>query len=871
MPPLQSPISKKVASLVATAFTDAQRTQAAYPRGNKLLLQAYNLSPGPFLSHFTHALNRILVVFTRSPAVERLVFFVAHFASSHTEHTGSFCSLVLAYLIEHSNAASRAVRFRTIQILGAVLNQLSDSTEISDELWDLLQDAVLARTMDKVPRVRAAASGALSRLQVNGIVEEDKFCARLIEMLSSDTSAAVRKASLQAVAVTNSTIEWVIRRTQDVSSDIRKTAYEMLAQKFDPQNLLPEERVGLLARGLRDRAKAVREACERRLLLESWFENVCEGNVFELVELLGCRDFENDAIRALKIVFDSDKSQKLFESIDTDIIDIDNMTYAEVMILRALSDSKKGLACLEKLLRSTSTYANVLSYYRVEDFATRHLLELSKSVDMSDEAGRKAVQEILQKEFLVRNDISEETVCSAVRALRRVVLDDVETSRLILEIIQQDILHSDISQDSNQNEAGKLETNEECLWQKRRALNICLEVLRFSRQGESSASPLNTVCLSIVNMAVLPQLISEHDDIRRCAIEGLGLFCLLDGSGDEARKYMPLFLRSAREDVEAIQEMSIQSFVDCLMVFDFTEKVRDGDDIKGGDASDSISECIESGSEEDDDGSSIVDEFVKILAEKVTHGDCAMRTIGIQGLAKLLFVRRITPRAKLLSRMLIAHHNPTTEDDDMLRQCLSVFFPAFAMSSPHNRLGLEDAFLPTCQTLMKAPLTSPLSVISVVQVAQFILHLTNPRIGIENNQHNPEIDGRSPDLCHERLVEVVLNNLILGFDDEGMDVSRTYGKILSNFRLTSTMENDSKLKYLRKLVSVAITENMDKKLGTVLQKFLSQLKKLRTIADSRTLQELPLSNQEENIPSEQTDSKQVLESRTSDSNAQALP
>lgn len=57
-----------------------------------------------------------------------------------------------------------------------------------------------------------------------------------------------------------------------------------------------------------------------------------------------------------------------------------------------------------------------------------------------------------------------------------------------------------------------------------------------------------------------------------------------------------------------------------------------------------------------------------------------LRTETAQGLAKLMYMGRISS-AKLLSRLVLLWYNPVTEDDTLLRHCLGVFFQLYARES----------------------------------------------------------------------------------------------------------------------------------------------------------------------------------------------
>ena len=107
-----------------------------------------------------------------------------------------------------------------------------------------------------------------------------------------------------------------------------------------------------------------------------------------------------------------------------------------------------------------------------------------------------------------------------------------------------------------------------------------------------------------------------------------------------------------------------------------------------------------------------------------------LRVIATEGLTKLLFCRRISS-PRLLSRLIILWHNPLSEGDTYLSQCLCTFFNNFAVCVPDSHVMLEEAFFPTLRTLANAPDRSPLQEIDPLKVSEIMLSLTRP--GINKN------------------------------------------------------------------------------------------------------------------------------------------
>ena len=78
--------------------------------------------------------------------------------------------------------------------------------------------------------------------------------------------------------------------------------------------------------------------------------------------------------------------------------------------------------------------------------------------------------------------------------------------------------------------------------------------------------------------------------------------------------------------------------------------------------------------------------------------------------------------------MVIYLFHPLSEDNTRLRQVLHVFFPFFASMSMRNQQQLEEAFLPTLQTFLNAPITNPLAEVDIALVVKMFVDLTQVKI-----------------------------------------------------------------------------------------------------------------------------------------------
>ena len=153
-----------------------------------------------------------------------MVRFLVHFTASRSPGTedeaDEFCENFLGFLLNLATAKDRAIRFRVCQLVAGVLNALGVEAEISDELYERMEEVMLDRLRDKVPVVRAQAARALSRLQdggEDGNFSDDVITTSFITLLGAEKNKDVRKSILGSLAISDFTIPHVVERTRDAS------------------------------------------------------------------------------------------------------------------------------------------------------------------------------------------------------------------------------------------------------------------------------------------------------------------------------------------------------------------------------------------------------------------------------------------------------------------------------------------------------------------------------------------------------------------------------------------------------------------------------------------------------------------------------
>ena len=166
---------------------------------------------------------------------------------------------LMAYAVACTKAENKVVRMRGSEIGAIVMENLPEDANISDVAWTTSVSAVLDRLSDKQSAVRLQAIRFSKRLQ-SPDDENDPVCARLVEMVREDASVQVRKAAVQAVAVSDATLGAILSRTRDINDSVRVAALGIVRESI-PMTVLPiATRTKLLDQALRDTVPAVAAA-----------------------------------------------------------------------------------------------------------------------------------------------------------------------------------------------------------------------------------------------------------------------------------------------------------------------------------------------------------------------------------------------------------------------------------------------------------------------------------------------------------------------------------------------------------------------------------------------------------------------------------
>ena len=511
----------------------------------------------------------------------------------------------------------KTVRYRSTQLVAHIINSLDS---IDDEYYYLLKMALLRRIRDKEPMVRVQAVLGLGRLAGNedegaqedmGNEDDDAsgLLVKLLEVLQNDSSADVRRSLLLNLPLTPGTLPYLLERARDLDSATRRALYSRLLPALgDFRHLSLSMREKLLRWGLRDRDENVRKATAK-LFRERWIED-CAGprpndedvqgvkqalppSIDGLLELLERIDVVNSAVdkgvasEAMREFWNGRPDYRDEISFNDEFWNA--LTPESVFMARSFNDfcqqegNGKYEAMLEermpevtKLAFFLQRYINLLAESLCErndhfeneedkdtvelEFIVEQLLHIAKTLDFSDEVGRRKTFSLL-RETLAIPELPDEITRLAIDVLRDVCGDDTAGERefcgIVLEAIAEVHDHVVIDESVAENEdesfhsarseisestptkdprrkmmiaAGRGDGDQdEAAAIKEIMINMkCLHIAQCMLQNVEGDLQQNVHLVAMLNNLVVPAVRSHEAPIRERGLLCLGLCCFLD-------------------------------------------------------------------------------------------------------------------------------------------------------------------------------------------------------------------------------------------------------------------------------------------------------------------------------------------------------
>ena len=833
---------------VARLLDECQRSTGVHVRAMTMMRTFLHEDEAGVETELWGCLRHCLLVFKREACVERLMRFlvslVVECMSGGHEGETAFAERMLMRFLEHSEAADKAVRFRVCQLTAGVISQLGEEAEVSDELWDVVMERMMVRLKDKVPIVRAHAAAALGRLQNPGDDEEDLFAddpvvEEYIRLLKEDRSKDVRKAVLANIAVCNRTITLVLQRCRDTSDEVRRCAFLVLAAKVEPGMLSISQRSFVALNGLRDRSSSVRNACDKELVCKAWL-GACHGDAVTMLRML---DIESSAESELagQLCVRSLLSKGLVPSLNNVLETEEELSAETSLILRTkIEDMARSKdPSLDDILPDPAHLSKLLLAHKNDEFIFRQLLHVARRMEFWDEGGRKMLGSMLF-DILVRSDTvkaaaiddierTDNVLISIVRVMHQVYRDEIECTRVLMEALE--CLRESLVDPSSIEDEDSKETRD---W------NFCITVVRsillattsstgllspFRHQddGEEGNVPPSTAQV-LLDTFIFPAISHPMASVRRIGVNALGCACLLDRF--MALEHYSVFIHALNASSECLGVRRGAFLALCDLAVFFGPETFD---------SKAVSTLSTDSTEAEPFMATLFGYLGGSSGKQEDEVSVALKAVAVEGLAKLLITRFSNcqgwevarkiggtevrweyfdaPRA--FARLVRIFFTTVGEagsgshpEADRIRQCLAVFFPAFATMSASRQLAIDQAFLPCLLELLedvRNEKTAKVVTASWTQVSRFTLDLLNMPIRQGADVHvDSEYCGGQEDMAIRVLGEMTRAMPNVENDARGHVYARTQlmclARSLSLFQLRES--KDESLKAALSLLSL---------------------------------------------------------------------
>ncbi|KAE9364488.1 ARM repeat-containing protein [Stipitochalara longipes BDJ] len=702
-----------------------------------------------------------------------------------TRLTSHLMSAILPLL----TAKEKFVRYRSTQLISHVINSLE---AIDDDLFQLLRHGLLKRIHDKEAMVRVQAVLGLGRLagnEADGEADDSDdddsgagLLDKLLDVLQNDPSADVRRSLLVNLPILPNTLPFLLERARDQDPATRRALYSRLLPALgDFRHLSLSMREKLLRWGLRDRDENVRKAAGK-LFRERWIEDCAgtaeaeEGQEGEaatgeakppsfdgLLELLERIDVVNSgvengvALEAMKGFWEGRPDYRDAVTFDDNFWD--TLTAEAVFMARSFNDFclNEGNGKFEILIEEKMPEVTKLAFYlqryitvlvealkRVaaqepseeeeeedtveQEFIVEQLLHIARTLDYSDEVGRRKMFALLRQSLSIP-DLPEEVTKLTVEVLRGICAADAAGERefcsVVLEAVadvhdtimdepasvaDDESFHSAksvVSSDGSPSKSQKTEEEDQDKAIREIMVNMkCLHIVQCMLENVEGNLQQNANLVAMLNNLVVPAVRSHEAPVRERGLLCLGLCSLLDKS--LAEENLTLFMHFFSKGHSALQITALQILTDILN---------------------------QHGAQTLETNPALLKVYLKALKSgSKTPEVQAAATVAI---AKLMLGRVISDSSPviedLLRTLVVLYFDPSTAHNQGVRQTLSYFLPVYSFSRKENQDRMRRVALDALHKLFEVQETlddegdAETEMVGISTIGAHLIDWTDPR------------------------------------------------------------------------------------------------------------------------------------------------
>ncbi|KAL7512869.1 hypothetical protein ACHAXN_012667 [Cyclotella atomus] len=599
--------------------------------------------------------------------------------------------------------------------------------------------ALLMRMTDKITRVRCAAVSACGwffKCSVEKNEELREVAVQMEECLlwlaSNDSSAANRALALSCLPVGEENIAAVVDRLKDVDVKVREAALEALREKVALDDLGEEVMVEILRNGLTKRCQTT-HAKTVELLICNWMKTL-KYDPIALLDKLNPVINESECEKAIKVILEvaqaidcdnGDKSIELiqkhfgapeireFQQIVTKKLSIvqeeeEDLTPSLVFFLRVkcavIADmpSSNKADIISDIIQDIPTLCNILNghlhklieFNKLEDdeldmdedeaaafeddqnFICLQLIYMAKASELQEEGSRRHFNSIMRS-MLSRLETPDDLVDACVKAMAAAHDTEAQFLQTISEVLV------DVEDDDTFGSPGGNAKAKAIVRQMRviAILSIVLENISSHMVGH----PI----LDGFFEHLSPAITSKNAVVREHGVICLSKFCLLSEQEKVNDQFRPLLMTiaSSADERAEVRAQAAMALCDLALIH--------GDMLN---------------STEDDENESSTS-FKDLLIEMLGHSKPLIVAIAAEISAKLHLAGRFHDPILVGWLVVVFFDSSMLESDESddnnnakeigsavrLQQLLSMFFPAYSMSS----LDANDAIMASVGPLLE--------------------------------------------------------------------------------------------------------------------------------------------------------------------------
>ncbi|AOA62294.1 Condensin complex subunit [Komagataella phaffii CBS 7435] len=778
---------------------------------------------------FCKLVNKVLVVKRTESVADRVIKLIAGFVlsvsdvlkESQTEDENAnkelevvfeeFIDHLVRHLMKGIDAKDKNVRYRVCQLLGLLMRSLNS---IDEDLFELISDCMYQKLFDKEPTVRLQAVHAVACFQADendsGENSEEGHLntatERLVFVIQNDSNSEVRRAALLNLEKTPETFLYLLERARDVNPVNRRLVYSRIMKEIGDFRILEYSvREALLTYGLHDRDDSVQKACVQMLSYQ-WLDTL-NGDILELIERLHVTESEI-AEHAIKVVLTT--RPEYITKMKMNIQVLESLTAESAFLFKVYFTYINEQNMIDKLeeLPESLTFSRVLSKYfstrlkimerfnantteeqaivdlKEMNFVIDKLLEVSTDYDFSDEIGRRSLLQLLRS-TLSSHNLQESSIKLVMRTLSKLSVNERDFCQMVAEIIDDltstDTHQKTVAQNENNQEHSKDASGDSFVsavsdiededidpettatkTKERETHTVASEVMLYALQIAQGTLMVthsnlneNISLMSLIDSLIHPAIKQSENVIRNLGLSCLGLCCLLDKQ--LAIDSLFLFGLCVTQGVDSIKLTGLKAIFDILSTHGISIL-----DTEGG-----------------IDSLSIAKLFYKSLKDFKRP---ELQAISGEGLFKL-FLADIITDDDLFETILLTYFNPSINENETLKQCISFGIPVYAYSSAVHQQRISRVVADTLKRTMKLydELEDKSKAISLNTILQQLIHWTDPRNVVGISEEEISTSGTHAEFASQ-LVQAM----------ESMTESKTFVKscvlALPKLHLTDTKE-----------------------------------------------------------------------------------